>query len=161
VTPFSSKKADLALSKQGVGDKPNRPAPAAPRILIVDDEAAIRSRLSVAFARAGYEVRTAADALQAMALCASESFDAMLSDVVMPMMDGHDLVQWVVRNYPKIRCVLMTAVGVDCQDCSVAPRCRLLPKPFRLKDALSQIGHGSAGMSEANRPERHWRVHLP
>jgi two-component system cell cycle response regulator CpdR len=110
-----------------------------PRILIVDDEAGIRSLLSVAFARAGYEVRTASNALQAMALCASESFDAMLSDVVMPMMDGHDLVRWIAKNYPGVRCVLMTAHDVDCQECPFTPRCKLLPKPFRPKDALSRI----------------------
>ena len=109
------------------------------RILIVEDEAAIRSLLSAAFACAGYEVRTVASALQAMALCVSESFDVMLSDVVMPMMDGHDLVRWVARNYPTIRCVLMTGLDVDCQHCPFVARCKVLPKPFRPKDALSLI----------------------
>lgn len=110
-----------------------------PRILVVDDEAAIRSLLSIAFGGAGYEVRTAADALQAMALCASEFFDAMLSDVVMPIMDGHDLVRWVARNYPGVRCVLMTGADVSCQECPFPPHCKLLRKPFRPKDALSRI----------------------
>ena len=112
-----------------------------PRILIVDDERGIRSLLAVAFTRAGYEVRTAADGAQAIALCAaSEPFDVLLSDVMMPSMNGHDLVRSVLKRYPAIRCVLMTAFDdVDCQDCPLFPRCRVLPKPFIPKDAVCLI----------------------
>jgi CheY-like chemotaxis protein len=73
---------------------------AVPRILIVDDEPAIRSLLSETFVLAGFEVRTAANGLQAMMFLASESFNAMLSDVTMPSIprvDGHDLARWVSK----------------------------------------------------------------
>ena len=112
-----------------------------PRILIVDDERDIRSLLAVAFTRAGYEVRTAADGAQAIALCAaSEPFDVLLSDVMMPSMNGHDLVRSVLKRHPAIRCVLMTAFDdVDCQDCPLFPRCRVLAKPFTPKDAVCLI----------------------
>ena len=53
-----------------------------PRILIVDDEGGIRSMLARAFSRAAYEVRTAADGAEAMALVESEPFDVLLSDVL-------------------------------------------------------------------------------
>jgi CheY-like chemotaxis protein len=69
--------------------------PKMPRVLIVDDEPAIRKLLSLAFVRAGYDVRTAADPYKAIEACVSESFDAILSDVQMPGMDGHALVRWV------------------------------------------------------------------
>lgn len=110
-----------------------------PRILVVDDEKSIRSLLAIAFTRAGYEVRTAADAREAMALCATESFDALLSDVVMPQVNGHELIRWVVARHPAIRCVLMTAFDADCEDCPFAAQCRLLPKPFSPKEAVSLI----------------------
>ena len=77
-----------------------------PRVLIVDDEPAIRSLLSLAFVRAGYEVATAADAFKAMQLFAAESFHAILSDVQMPGMDGHSLIRWVAGTYPHVRSVL-------------------------------------------------------
>jgi DNA-binding NtrC family response regulator len=111
-----------------------------PRILVVDDEKGIRSLLSIAFRRDGYEVRTAADAQEAMALCAAESFDALLSDVRMPRVNGHDLVRWVAAYHPAIRCVLMSAFDdTDCQDCPFVSRCAVLPKPFDRKDAVSLV----------------------
>lgn len=109
-----------------------------PRVLIVDDEPAIRSLLSLTFVRAGYEVRTAADPYKAMEACASESFDAILSDVQMPGMDGHGLVRWVATTYPTIRTVLMSGFDIPCGICPFG-RCTLLRKPFNPKDAVAII----------------------
>ena len=113
-----------------------------PRILIVDDEPAIRSLLSKTFASAGFEVRTAVNALQAMMLLASESFNALLSGVTMPSIprvDGHDLARWVSKNHPAVRCVLMTAVEFECEDCPFASACKILAKPFKPADAVALI----------------------
>ncbi len=111
-----------------------------PRILVVDDEGGIRLLLSHAFTRAGHEVRTAAHPREAMALCASEHFDVLLSDVKLPEMNGHELVRWAVRSYPHIRCILMTGFDdVDCQECPFLSRCRLLAKPFDPKDAVKLV----------------------
>jgi DNA-binding NtrC family response regulator len=111
-----------------------------PRILIVDDEKGIRSLLTLAFLRAGYEVRTAADANEARALCASEPLDVMLSDVLMPCMNGHELVRWVAAHHPQIRCALMTAFDdVDCDRCPYMSGCEVLPKPFAPRDAVALV----------------------
>ena len=111
-----------------------------PRVLIVDDESAIRSLLAKAFTRAGHEVRTAAHVREAMELCTAEHFDALLSDVRMPDTDGHELVRWVVRSYPRIRCILMTGFDdVDCRDCPFVARCRFLAKPFKPTDAVTLV----------------------
>jgi DNA-binding NtrC family response regulator len=106
------------------------------RILIVDEEAAIRLLLTKTFASAGYTVRTAMNAPQAMALLGAESFDVLLSDVNMPSvppMDGHDLARWVARNHPAVGCVLMSGLGFECQDCPFASGCNILAKPFKRK----------------------------
>ena len=111
-----------------------------PRILIVDDESGIRSLLYTVFTRAGHEVWTAADAREAMELCRSEQFDALLSDVQMPVMNGHELVRWVVRSYPRIHCILMTGFDdVDCRECPFTSRCRFLAKPFDPKHAVALV----------------------
>ena len=110
-----------------------------PRILIVDDEPSVRSLLSLTFVRAGYEVRTAANADQAVDLCAAERFDAILSDVEMPGMDGHCLIQWVLAVYPKMRPVLISANSIHCEECPIVERCPLLRKPFTPKDALAAV----------------------
>jgi DNA-binding NtrC family response regulator len=114
------------------------------RILIVDDEAAIRSLLAIAFEKAGYDVRTAPDGPEALALCAAESFDAVLSDVVMPRMNGHDLARWIAARHPRTRLVLMSGFDLGCQNCPSAPRCQFLPKPFRLAEALSLVRNALA-----------------
>jgi DNA-binding NtrC family response regulator len=110
-----------------------------PRILIVDDEAAIRSLLAIAFEKAGYDVRTAPDGPEALALCAAESFDAVLSDVIMPRMNGHDLARCIAARHPRTRLVLMSGFDLGCQNCPSATRCQYLPKPFRLGEALSLV----------------------
>jgi DNA-binding NtrC family response regulator len=112
--------------------------------LIVDDEAAIRSLLATAFERAGYDVRTAPDGPEAMALCDAESFDAVLSDVAMPRMNGHDLARLIAARHPRTHLVLMSGFDLGCQNCSSAPRCQFLPKPFRLSEALSLVGDALA-----------------
>jgi len=80
-----------------------------PRILVVDDETAIRSLLAMAFARAGYEVRTAGRAREALALCAVEAFDALLSDVLMPEMNGLEVQRRLQRVSPSTRVIVLTA----------------------------------------------------
>jgi len=59
------------------------------RILIVDDETAILGLLSATFRTEGYEVSTATSGEQALTICETTSFDAVLSDVTMPGIDGH------------------------------------------------------------------------
>jgi len=115
-----------------------------PRILIVDDEAAIRSLLATAFEKAGYEVRTAPDGPEALTLCDAESFDAVLSDVVMPRMNGHDLARWIAARHPHTRLVLMSGFDIGCQNCPTAPHCQFLSKPFRLGEVLSLVGDALA-----------------
>ena len=109
------------------------------RILIVEDEPQIRLLLEGAFTRAGYEVRVAAQASEAIEICRSEGFDVLLSDVVMPGMSGHELAQWVAVHHPGMRTALMSGFDLECEGCAYSPRCELLPKPFRLTDAVAFV----------------------
>jgi DNA-binding NtrC family response regulator len=110
-----------------------------PRILIVDDEGSILTLLAAVFNSAGYEVRTAGDGREAVAICQGERFDAVLSDVVMPTMNGHELVRWVAKQYPSTRTLLMSGFDPGCEGCPLAPRCELLKKPFRPSEAVSFV----------------------
>jgi len=111
------------------------------RILVVDDEEGIRKLLATAFKGAGYDVRVAGDAQQAMAICDSESFDVVLSDVVMPGKNGHELARWIVTKDPRTRTVLMS--GFDeaiCQGCGIPARpCSWLQKPFLPREAIALV----------------------
>jgi DNA-binding NtrC family response regulator len=111
------------------------------RILIVDDEQGIRKLLALVFSGAGYDVCTAADGTEAMRICESGRFDALLSDVRMPGMNGHELVRWVVKRHPETSTILMSGFDdIECQHCGIAPRpCSLLPKPFQPNDAVALV----------------------
>lgn len=63
------------------------------RLLVVDDDAVLRRMLDRVLTARGYEVRTAADGYDALALLRAERFDAVLSDMVMPLCDGSSLLQ--------------------------------------------------------------------
>ncbi len=109
------------------------------RILIVDDEPAIRGLLALTFKMAGYEVETAASGKEAISLCENARFDLVISDIMMPEMDGHELAQWVAARFPDTRTVLMTGYDGGCLECPYAPRCHLLYKPFRPAEALEFV----------------------
>ncbi|HWR50546.1 MAG TPA: response regulator [Bryobacteraceae bacterium] len=102
-----------------------------PTILIVDDEKFIRHLLSAVFGRAGFTVQTASTPAEAMQLCQSDCFDVVLSDVVMPGMDGHALARWIAARCPRSRVVLMSGFDPGCDECPYAPRCPLVHKPLK------------------------------
>jgi two-component system cell cycle response regulator CpdR len=111
----------------------------AARILVVDDEQGVRRVVTTALTRAGYAVHAAANASQAIATCESESFDLVLSDVIMPGMNGHELAQWVAMNHPKTQMALMTGYDATCQGHDASPCCSRLAKPFLPKDLVSFV----------------------
>jgi two-component system cell cycle response regulator CpdR len=108
------------------------------RILIVDDEPQIRELLALAFEDAGYAVRTAGSGRDAIVLCAEESFDFVLSDVMMPEMDGHELTQWIAINRPATRTALMSGFD-DTSERAYRPRCHLIAKPFHPQQVVSFV----------------------
>ncbi len=112
---------------------------ASSRILIVDDEPQIRTFLSFTFENAGYAVTTAANGRDAIALLSEESFDFLLSDVMMPEMNGHQLAQWVAAHRPEIRTALMSGYDPGCQNCKYSPRCHLIAKPFQPGQVLAFV----------------------
>jgi DNA-binding NtrC family response regulator len=111
-----------------------------PRILIVDDEPQIRAFLCLTFERAGYDVNTAGNGPDAIALCEVEDFDVVLSDVTMPGMSGHQLLQWVSEQRPKIRTALMSGYDVVRGRCAASPVHHLIAKPFQPKEVVSFVG---------------------
>ena len=100
-----------------------------PRILIVDDEPVIRDILSLAFKHAGYVVATAENCHDAITRCGEETFDIVLSDVVMPGMNGHDLVLWLAAHFPGTRTALMSGFDAGADGTNLPP-CPFIKKPF-------------------------------
>jgi DNA-binding NtrC family response regulator len=109
----------------------------AARILIVDDDSAVRKLLCFAFVRAGYFVKSASDGSEALALCESESFDVVLSDVVMPGMNGRQLVRSLVQRHPQMRIILMSGFDASEVQEEWPTQCPVLHKPFAPRDAVT------------------------
>jgi CheY-like chemotaxis protein len=85
------------------------------RLLIVDGEPQIRKLLSTLLGRAGHEVQTARDALAAIAMCGSgSSYDLVVSEVTLPLIDAHELARWIADNHPHLPGRL-----IDGRKCSV------------------------------------------
>jgi DNA-binding NtrC family response regulator len=79
-----------------------------PRILIVDDDQGTLASLSRAFALEGYTALTAPSAARGLERLAEEPVDAILSDVVMPEMDGLDFLAQVKERAPEVPVILMS-----------------------------------------------------
>jgi DNA-binding response OmpR family regulator len=80
------------------------------RILIAEDEEALRSFVARALAQDGHEVLVTADGAEALDLMIRDGgrFDLLLADVRMPVMDGIALALAVARDYPQVIILLMT-----------------------------------------------------
>ncbi|GLI35644.1 response regulator [Desulforhabdus amnigena] len=70
------------------------------RILVVDDEAAIRDIMTCVFTRAGYEVQTAANAEEALALARQQRYPVFFLDLSLPGMDGIELCRHMRKDNP-------------------------------------------------------------
>jgi PAS domain S-box-containing protein len=83
------------------------------QILVVDDDLGISRSLREVLERDGCRVETASDGLEALACLEKERFDVVLSDVVMPNMDGYELFRIVQTRYPDLPMLMMTAFHYD------------------------------------------------
>jgi len=96
-----------------------RPAPDARfplsglNVLVVDDDASICHSLKQLLESERCCIETAASGVYAMECLRRRRFDVVLSDVVMPDMDGYELYQTVKKNMPELPVVLMTAFNYD------------------------------------------------
>lgn len=80
-----------------------------PSLLVVDDDALLRTCLSEMLIESGYGVRTASDGFSALASIRDEIPDLLLSDLNMPGMSGFELLSIVRRRFPFIRVVAMSS----------------------------------------------------
>ena len=84
------------------------------KLLIADDEKDIRDMLSRHFRYLGYHVLTAAHGKEALDIMACEKVDIVISDIMMPVMDGAELCSHIRRDYPITRIIMITGyVSLD------------------------------------------------
>ena len=84
----------------------------ATRILVVDDDAAIRESMKEFMLRAGYPCETAATAEEALELLKQEPMPVVITDIILPGLDGLELTDIIKRHY-EIDVIVMTGYSAD------------------------------------------------
>src|SRR5688572_25728525 len=103
-------------------------------ILLAEDDKSMCTFLSTALERAGHRVSVTHDGLQALeALNGPEAFDLLLTDIVMPGMDGIELAQKAVQKRPGMKVMFITGFAAMTMGNQTALKdTRVLSKPFHL-----------------------------
>ena len=110
------------------------------RILLAEDDEAMRSYLSRALENAGYWVEAVDRGTDAVPLLESGSFDLLLTDIVMPEMDGIELAQRCAEISPRTKVMFITGfAAVTMKASRDAPRTKVLSKPFHLRDLVLEV----------------------
>jgi len=110
------------------------------RILLAEDEEAMRTYLARALVNAGYEVVAVDRGTEALPYLENERFDLLLSDIVMPEMDGIELAQRCAEISPETKVMFITGfAAVTLKANREAPQAKVLSKPFHLRDLVMEV----------------------
>jgi CheY-like chemotaxis protein len=110
----------------------------APRILVVEDDAALRAVVCRALLDAGYAVREAANGEKALHTLRESPFDLVVTDIIMPDTDGLEIILWLRRFAPGTPIVAVSGYAdpLFLDNAAGLGACRTLSKPFRLEELL-------------------------
>ena len=126
-------------------DEPSSPVPLrsgpSTAILVVDDEGAVRRFALRVLEREGYRVIEARDGIEAFELVRQgHEFDAVVSDIVMPRMNGVELMQALSSTSPELPVILMSGYATGAlAELGINAPCAILPKPFPAERLLQEV----------------------
>ncbi|ALE03873.1 cell cycle two-component system response regulator CpdR [Bartonella ancashensis] len=111
------------------------------RILLAEDDNDMRRFLAKALERAGYEVVGFDNGASAYECLQEEPFSLLLTDIVMPEMDGIELARRATEIDPDLRVMFITgfaAVALNSSN-SAPPDAKILSKPFHLRELVHEV----------------------
>lgn len=127
-----------------------------PRVLVAEDDAAIRRLLAATLRRRRFDVQLANDGAEALTLLQRETWDVVLLDLMMPNVDGWQLVAWL-QDHPERRprsLVVMSAAGRDVlRDLDPTIVNAIFFKPFDLMQLAGYVS-GAARLDGRDRRRR-------
>lgn len=111
------------------------------RILITEDEDSLRSFVARALRLDGHETFEAADGAEGLERLAEETFDLLLSDIRMPVMDGIELAHRAHSDFPGLKILLMTGYAEQRERAEDLAQVIIdvVPKPFSLAEIRSKV----------------------
>ena len=121
------------------------------KILLAEDDADMRRFLGKALQNAGFEVAAFDNGQSAYSRLREEPFELLLTDIVMPEMDGIELARRATELDPDIKVMFITgfaAVALN-PDNNAPPQAKVLSKPFHLRDLVNEVQRMLAAPVEA------------
>lgn len=115
--------------------------PAKNRILVVDDEDALRTVLSSELEGEGYIVQMAGDGDEAIKILEKNSFDLILLDIKMPTVDGFEVLKFVKQHSPTTKVIMLTGFA-DLKNAIESKKLGaedFVSKPYDLVDLLTTV----------------------
>ena len=111
------------------------------KILLAEDDNDMRRFLVKALQNAGYDVTSFDNGLSAYNRLREEPFELLLTDIVMPEMDGIELARRATELDPEIKVMFITGfAAVALNSANAAPKdARILSKPFHLRDLVNEV----------------------
>jgi CheY-like chemotaxis protein len=111
------------------------------RILLAEDDKAVQCFVSRALMHRGHAVTAVDDGLQALEALNEPKFDLLITDVVMPGLDGIALALKVARDRPELPILMMTGYSAECQRAHNQEQliCRVVTKPFSLEQICTTV----------------------
>ena len=119
---------------------PPRPG-AGVSVLVVDDETAVRRFATRVLEREGFQVVEATDGAEALEkVKANGSVDLIVTDIVMPRMNGVELMQALSLSHPHLPVILMSGYATAAlSEMGIATPCSIIPKPFPAERLLAEV----------------------
>jgi len=144
------KRADLDAWLDGQRSRKSRNAPVAaaapslperPRVLVVDDEASIRELLTRTLSLTEYDVEAVADGRTGLDRLRLGSYDLLIADLRMPVMDGLTLIREARRLQPNLKAIIITGYSTESSAIEAVNLgvVGYLVKPFRVPQVLASV----------------------
>ncbi len=117
------------------------------RILVIDDDAQVRTVLLKSLERDGYQVMDAPNGKVGMKLLREEPFDLVITDIVMPEKDGIEIIGELRRYFPETKIIAISGGGRNLKASIVLHTAEILGvhctlfKPFELEEFLNSVKH--------------------
>ena len=123
--------------------EPAASAPAGATVLLVEDEPAIMNMVRNLLVRQGYRVLSASSPTKAIEIAGrhGETIDLLLTDMVMPEMNGRDLARNLPSLHPQLRCLFMSGHSDEmlAKQGIIDPGVQFIQKPFTMKGLLAKV----------------------
>ena len=114
------------------------------RLLLIDDDAEVRAPIAAWLVRHGHEVEQAGDGGEGLAKLAQGVFDLVITDIIMPEVEGIETIMQIRKDYPLLPVIAISGGGSREPDLALHPASRLgahatMRKPFRAAELAETI----------------------